>query len=375
MKLTVKNGEQISIIEIKSKQKTIRQIMNENGFVVSRYIYIEAGEIVVADKFPENDVQAIKIIFHDKNEKEHRYKEITKCAYCSAKPITVIYENNLGMCKKHFFRYMQKKFMRNIREYNMIKKNSRVAVGISGGKDSLVLLDLLIYLKTKLPFEIVPIHIQKNNELDESIKKAQEHFGIKFKIVRFLDEYDLNLEKLAKIIKKLGHTSVCSYCGILTRQLLNKIAIQEKCDVIAIGHNLDDMAQTFIMNISKADISRTLRTLPKSKKQRGFVQRIRPLFNIEERHIGLYAYLKSLNFEQKKCEFSSFAFREHIRLLIDKSEEIYPGFKRKILASMLEYQKNYEEKEWEMKTCKICGQPSSKDICKVCEIKKEFEKK
>lgn len=256
----------------------------------------------------------------------------------------------------------------------MLRKGDRVAVGLSGGKDSCVLLHSLVQLQKDLPFELVAITIDEGiagyraKTLDIAKRECErlgiEHHTITFKEIsgKTLDEFE------AEDNEKLP----CSRCGVMRRYSLNRMAREVGANKLAIGHNLDDTAQTVLMNIMRSEPSRLARVNEPMVQNSKFVPRIKPLMLTPEKEVAIYAMLKGIELERVECPYAKFAFRSHVRKMVNESEERYPGTKFKIVNSFLEIEgalrEKYAKSDFQLGTCPSCGEASSKGICMFCKM-------
>ena len=295
-----------------------------------------------------------------------------KCSNCNASAVIYLAYSKLNLCKQHFLHIFEQRFKRTIREFKMIKKGERIAVGLSGGKDSTVLLHILSKLRDELPFELIAITLDegiagyRNKTLDFA-KRETKKLGIEHKIFKFKKEAGISIDEIMKKDKK---EIPCSYCGVMRRYYLNKGAREAGADKMAVGHNLDDMAQTVLMNLMRNEPMRLARLSDPLTKDEKFVPRIRPLMKTPEREIAVYAILKGIDIDFQECPYARHAFRAHIRDQINKTEEKYPGTKFKIVNSFFSIQeimrKGLGEEKFEIKYCEKCGEPSSEKQCMFC---------
>ena len=268
----------------------------------------------------------------------------------------------------------EKRFRATIREFSMIKKNDLVAVGLSGGKDSTVLMHCLARLQKDLPFDMVAITIDEGiaNYREATLKIAKKEasrLGIEHKVVSFKDEIGKSLDS---ILKK-DQSRSCSYCGVFRRRLLNKAAKEIGAAKLAIGHNLDDLAQTFLMNIYRAESSRIGRYMDPESKNDSFVQRIRPLLRTPEKEIALFAMLQEIDIDHRECPYADNALRQSVRAQLNTMEEKYSGTKFKILSSFLSMEPLLRgQTRKKLKQCTTCDDPSSSDVCKFCQLKDQI---
>lgn len=270
-----------------------------------------------------------------------------------------------------------KRFRKTVREFSLIRKGDRIAVGLSGGKDSCALLHSLSLLRKDLPFEMVAITINEGiaGYREKTLKIAKrecEGLGIEHVVLDFKDEAG---EDLDGIVEKHKDELPCSHCGVLRRYLLNKGAREIGADKLATGHNLDDAAQTVMMNIMRNEPSRLARYLEPFVESDRFVRRIRPFLRTPEREIALYCMVKGIELESMDCPYAPFAFRGHVRRMLNESEQRYPGTKFKILNSLLEMEDalRAKYKGSEVLTCVNCGDPSADSECMFCKKIKSYK--
>ncbi|MFH1520771.1 MAG: TIGR00269 family protein [Candidatus Micrarchaeota archaeon] len=256
----------------------------------------------------------------------------------------------------------------------MLRKGDRIAVGLSGGKDSCVLLHSLVQLQKDLPFELVAITI------DEGIKgyraktlgiakKECESLGIEHHTFTFKEVAGKTLDQIEKTDEE---KLPCSFCGVIRRYMLNKGAREVNANKLAIGHNLDDVAQTVLMNIMRNEPSRLARFNEPMVQNSKLIPRIKPLMMTPEKENAIYAMVKGIELEQVECPYAHFAFRSHIRKILNESEERYPGTKFKIVNSFLEIEgalrEKYTKSASQLGCCSSCGEASSKEICMFCKM-------
>lgn len=299
-----------------------------------------------------------------------------KCSHCDEKAILFLPYATRHLCEQHFLRMFDKRFRLAIRQFKMIKKGERIAVGLSGGKDSCVLLHSLHELQRDLPFELVAITIDEGikNYRSRTLKIAKnlcKELSIEQVVLSFKKQTGKNLDS---IVKKTKTDLPCSYCGVIRRYLLNKGAKQVAADKLAIGHNLDDIAQTVFMNIMRNEPARLARFLNPSTGGTDMVTRIRPLLKTPEKEVAIYAMLKNIAIDHVECPYAHFAFRSQVRRILNDTEEKYPGTKFKIVNSFLDMEDGLKHKYSKSKFsfCKNCGEASSTDECKFCSMLKEL---
>ncbi|MBC7129169.1 MAG: TIGR00269 family protein [Thermoplasmatales archaeon] len=301
-----------------------------------------------------------------------------KCTKCKNEAIIFIRYNGTYLCERHFIEFFEKRVKKEIRKQGL--PEGKIAVALSGGKDS----STACYIIWKI------IGKHRNRELhaisvDEGIKgyrdrtvkiakKLCNELSIPHHIISFKDEIGFTLDEISK---KRGEQAECTYCGVFRRYCLNKKALEIDAKVIAMGHNLDDVSQTILMNFVRNDMERMARMAPHKKVQPGYVPRILPLIEIPEKETTLYALLNGLEISEDECPYAVRAMRGTYREIIMNLEARHPGTRHSILKSYYEIEpflaKKY--KPAKLKKCKVCSMPSSQEICMVCQLKEKLKKK
>jgi uncharacterized protein (TIGR00269 family) len=155
--------------------------------------------------------------------------------------------------------------------------------------------------------------------------------------------------------------------------LLNKLAKQIKATRVVTGHNLDDEAQSILMNLFRTSLKLNARLGPVTGliKDKRFIPRVKPLYFISEEEIAEFS--KQMNFDvlYSRCPCATDSFRNKIRTLLNDYEKQSPGTKKRIVENFLSELndlKRYYKPKTEMGYCKNCGEPSKREICNSCRI-------
>ncbi len=295
------------------------------------------------------------------------------CKKCKEKPVIDLPNNNISLCKKCFLRYFEKKVRKTIRIYKLFQKGDTIGVALSGGKDSMATLKILHNLaEQQRTTKTIAIAIDEGIKgyRDETLrfaKKFCKENKIPLKITSYKKEFGMTLDK---ILKKLD-LHPCNVCGVFRRYLLNKEAKRNKITLLATGHNLDDEAQTILMNQFRNNISASSRLGPLSgiKEDKKFIRRIKPLYFLTEKEIMTYAFLNNLVTPFNECPYAQDSFRSKVREYLNKLDKEYPSTKSSIINSFLEISPLLKEnyKKQDIKYCNICEEPTSKEKCRACE--------
>lgn len=301
----------------------------------------------------------------------------TVCSKCKIPAVTYIRYNGTHLCSNHFINYYERRVKKDIKKQGKTEGNKKIAIAISGGKDSIVALhiinDIFSYRKS---IEIVAITVDEGIKgyRDKSIVYAKENcqlLGIKHYIISFKETIGTTMDEIAKKKNDIGD---CSYCGVFRRFCLNQKAKELGVDKLVTGHNLDDMAQSILMNFTNGDLKKLARLGPHKKVQLGLVPRMLPLRTIPEKENALYAILKNIKFYDAECQYSTHALRGIFRDIIDTLEYQNPGTRHSILNSYDAIKDDLLKKypPANLKKCQICGEPTSQNLCKSCILKKKI---
>jgi len=282
------------------------------------------------------------------------------------------------LCAKCFLRSIEDKVRATIARYEMFKFNDRIAVAVSGGKDSVSLLHILFRIERDFPkASLCAVTVDEGirGYRDEAIKIVAENcekLGVKYFMVSFKKLYGYTLDEIVKRIKhKESGLTPCSYCGVLRRKALNIIARRVGATKIATAHNLDDEIQTFMLNIIHGDPLRIARTAPVFEdEESGLVPRVKPLCEILEKEITLYAYLRGIRFQENPCPYAGTALRNDVRNTLNRLEEKHPGIKYTIYRSAERIREMMKNKipKITLNQCKICGEPTVSEVCQACQL-------
>lgn len=266
------------------------------------------------------------------------------------------------LCKGHFIDHFETKVRRTIEEHDLIRPGDRIAVAVSGGKDSLAVLTLL-----KREYgDVTAISI------DEGIAGYREHTLADAR--RVCEQHDIPLvirsyEELTGMtldgMLKARPMHPCTVCGALRRHLL--LVASRGFDVLATGHNADDEAQAVLMNIIKGNTSIFPRIGPVSGHgAEGFVRRVKPLYFCSEKEVMTYAYLKGLTTAFSECPNIDESYRHIIRDSLNAYAQSHPGVRERLLRSFLLAKQAYPAQPVTLQRCEACGEPASAQLCKAC---------
>lgn len=296
---------------------------------------------------------------------------------CNKKPVYTM-GGGEKLCRNHFLTYFEKKVRKTIRTEKFFGKKEKILVACSGGKDSTVVLYLLKKIIKNRNITIEAFHIDQSisnysRKNKKNIREFCKEQDIKLNETSFRKEFGYSLCYIQSVLKSKGHDlKSCSICGILRRYILNRVAKEMKATVVVTGHNLDDEAQSIIMNIFKNNVSLLSRLGPISgiAKNKNFVPRVKPLYFCTEDEVKLFVKLMKFNVVLEPCPCSLEAYRRSVLDMLNDFEKKFPGTKYGVVNSFLEMKPSLvtKYKKGKVKICKECGEASAGEICNTCKL-------
>lgn len=297
---------------------------------------------------------------------------MTKCDKCRAKAAVFIRYSGGHLCPGHFCEFVEKRVKHELRRQLSLEGGERIAVAVSGGKDSTVALFLMHrILGSRRNLQICAVTVDEGiaGYRESSIPIVARNcrdLGVEHLVVSFKELYGCTMDQISAEHRDL---STCSYCGVLRRAAMNRAARDWRATHLATGLNLDDTAQSILMNISRGDIERLARLGPHKRVQAGLIPRVQPLRMIPENETMLYALFNSLEFHDLECPYAPEALRNTYRSVIAQLEDKYPGTRHSILRSYDEMLPALESlyPPAKLRVCQ-CGEPTVASVCKSCEL-------
>lgn len=217
---------------------------------------------------------------------------------------------------------------RAIEEYNMIEDGDKIAVGVSGGKDSLVLLCALAELSRYYPkkFTVTALTLDMGYKSDYSkIQALCDSLGVEFKV-----KYT-NIKEIVFDIR--NETNPCSLCAKMRRGSLNDFALENGCRKVALGHHNDDVLETFLLSLMHE--GRIHCFSPVTYLDRTQIYQIRPMIYVRERDIRGAARNHDIPVIHNECPADGYTQREYMKDLIKRLEkEMTPGLRKRLFRAI-----------------------------------------
>ena len=292
--------------------------------------------------------------------------------------MTFIRYNGSHLCDKHFLQYVERRAKKEVRQQIDLNGVRTLAVALSGGKDSSVALCILVEVLLHRPdLKIFAVTVDEGIQeyRPRTVEKAIEltdRLGVEHHVISFKEAVGKDMDEIARAASEKG---ACTYCGVLRRRCMNSLARELGAEALATGLNLDDTAQSILMNFTRGDVERLARLGPHLKVQPGLIPRIQPLRLISEKETYLYAILKGLPFSDDECPYADSALRNEYREIVNKLEDKHPGTKHSIVASYDRIRPLLMDAypPADLERCS-CGEPTSNEKCMSCTLIEEIRK-
>lgn len=298
-----------------------------------------------------------------------------QCDACQAPAVHRMTYAGRNLCQDHFTRYTERRFKRELRkqlEDLGLDDGARIAVGLSGGKDSAALTALLQQALGPDPsYQILPISVDEGipGYRDQALAKATEltdALGLDLQLTSHAEDHGVTTQQVAE---DQPEARPCAACGVFRRSSLNQAARAVDADCVATGHNLDDAAETALMNLLKGDLDQVLRTAPHTGSPDGLVPRITPLRDAPEREVALYAILQGLPFHDAECPHSVDATRRTYKALLLDLVDQDPTVRHSLVSLTDKLKARVEPQgDAELGSCQACGEPTPREVCRACEL-------
>ncbi len=315
-----------------------------------------------------------------------------QCDRCNHEAVMHAAYSGGHLCETHFCDSVERRVRHRIRKDSMLAADATPedpdtwVIGLSGGKDSVVLTHILgdvFGVDSRVELVALSIHEGIEGYRDDSLDAskaliAQLDADLNHETVSYAEELGVEMDE---VVKKDPHEMTpCAYCGVFRRDLLETHAERLGADKLFTGHNLDDEAETAMMNYLEGDIQQiakhydaSLGDFDQRSLMADFVPRAKPLRDVPEKEVALYAHLRELPAHIAECPHASESFRGTIQELLLDLEVDHPGTRHSIMAGYEELAElaamRYRgDDSIELSPCEDCGSMTGGDVCRKCQL-------
>ena len=294
-----------------------------------------------------------------------------KCTRCKEPPSIRLTSHHAILCTDCFLHYFRTAVRRAMKKFRT-GPDQPLLVAVSGGKDSLALWNAL----HELGYPTKGLHINLgigdfSTASCEAIERFAQSRQLSFAEYTIQQELGYSLPEIERRTRR----KVCSVCGTLKRQLLNRLSMREGFSSLAIGHNLDDEAGRLLGNMVRHRtqyLEKQYPFLPSTHPR--MPAKLKPLYRLESHEIRTFCKLTGIAPVEMKCPFSrgatSHVFKEALHFLEDKM----PGTKRDFLFTFVRRRKPPQpDSPYEL--CRACGEPAYSNLCSVCNLLEQMPDK
>lgn len=293
-----------------------------------------------------------------------------KCRSCRQPAVIDVPRHNAAFCQPCFLRHCRDQVERAIDSHSMIRRDERVLVAVSGGKDSLALWDILIEAGYAADGLYLGLGIGEYSGSSGGYART-------FATARNARLVEIDLPTDLGFDIPTGAAAArrvpCSACGLSKRHLFNQAALDGGYDVIATGHNLDDEAAVLFGNVLRWDLAYLGRQQPVLPGGAGFARKVKPLIRLSERETAAYCLLRGIDYIVDECPMA--AGNRHLRYkeALNEIESVSPGTKAAFYFGFLDRVADLvaptaEQEREGLHPCPGCGSPTVSEVCAFCRL-------
>lgn len=294
----------------------------------------------------------------------------SKCRVCKEPAIIDLPRHNAHFCAEHFMELCRRQVTKAIEKFDMLSKDDKVLVAVSGGKDSLAVWDLLLDLGYQADGLYIGLGIGDYSETSADYARnfASER-GLHLIEISLRSEYGYDVPTAAKATKRVP----CSACGISKRHLFDKAAIEGGYTVLVTGHNLDDEAAVLFGNTLRWDVEYLARQLPVLPSRNGFPKKVKPLIRLTEREMAAWCIVRGIDYLVDECPMAlgnkHLAYKEALNAVELKSPGSKAAFYLNFLDNMAPLLAGRSAAATDaLLTCRTCGAPTTGEQCAFCRV-------
>ncbi len=271
-------------------------------------------------------------------------------------------EFNLKLCPPCYLRFFERRIRRALEEHDMVREGEKVAVALSGGKDSAAMLYALKRLGVVMGFDLAAFHFHLNmgDFSDRNLRVVQEQCA--------LAQVDLQVVRLGELglkVQRVKGWHPCAVCGAIKRALFNREAARMGAHAVATAHTLEDVLLFAFKNLLSRNYLIPPPVLP---PENGLLRKIKPLYYMPERLNLVYCRLRGLPVFEEKCPTWS-PHGHALKDVFEHMEKVIPSSKLQLVLSLRQIMGSRDPKRINpVRPCSRCGEASTQDPCTLCRL-------
>lgn len=290
-----------------------------------------------------------------------------RCRICGdSTEILRLTEFNLKVCRPCFVRFYERRVRRAVEKHDMIREGDRVALALSGGKDSTALLFALKRLGVVMGFDLAGLHfhLDMGEYSDANLAVVEEQAAMAEVPLEVVRIGDMGLR-----VQRVKGWHPCAVCGAIKRSLFNREARRMGATVVVTAHTLEDILLFTFKNLLSR---RFLVPPPVLPPLDGMSRKVKPLIYTHERMNRAYCRIREIPFCEDKCP--EWTPRGHsLKGVFEHMEEVMPSSKLQLLLALQDALPDETEASPLPKAdCPRCGEPTSRPVCALCQLVEWF---
>lgn len=293
-----------------------------------------------------------------------------KCRVCRQPAVIDVPRHNANFCGPHFLDMCRKQVIKAIDDYDMLSKDDRILVAVSGGKDSLAVWDLLIDLGYQADGLYVGLGIGEYSDISGDHARAfATDRGLRLIEVSLREDYGYDIPTATRATRRVP----CSACGMSKRHLFDRAAIDGNYTVLVTGHNLDDEAAVLYGNTLRWELEYLARQLPVLPARDGFPKKVKPLVRLSERDMAAWCVIRNIDYLVDECPIAAGNKHLGFKEALNKIEADSPGTKTAFYLNFVDkvaplFAAYAFGADVTLHPCSRCGSPTTGEICAFCNL-------
>jgi uncharacterized protein (TIGR00269 family) len=285
--------------------------------------------------------------------------------------------HRLSLCRDHYLDWFIEQTEKTIHHFHMVRKDERILVAVSGGKDSLALWDVLARLGYLVDGLYIDLGIDENIRYSAQSRELAQSFaverGLNLRVFDVRDEFGQSIPEMIGLSTR-GEQRACSLCGLIKRRVFNTAAREGGYQAIATGHNLDDEVAVLFSNNLSWTLDQLRRQEPVLPETEFFARKIKPFCRLYERETAAYTLMRGIEYVEDECPFAVGSNTNYYKTLFNQLERDRPGSKLFYYTRFLQekqagFLREAENQPVNRNVCPTCGEPTtSTGQCALCRV-------